>query len=67
MNVPKISTGAPSTLATYRSIALALTGSEKSKAVQFFDKKIAESSGGEHSVVIQQESQMMTFIAQMIK
>lgn len=67
MNVPKISTGAPSTLSTYRSIALALTGNEKSKAVQFFDKKINESSCGGHSIVAVHESQMMTMIKSLIK
>lgn len=63
--IPSISTGEPSTLGTYRKIALALSGNdETSKAVQFFDKKIAEQ--GEGMEVIQAESQVLYLIGSMI-
>jgi hypothetical protein len=65
--VPKISSGDPSTLKTYRRIALALTGSEESEAVKFFDKKIKESLNGEDEVVIQAESQVMFLIGSMMR
>ena len=39
-----ISTGEPSTLKTYRNIALALSfGNENTEVVKFFDDKIAKS------------------------
>ena len=56
----KISTGEPSTLGTYRKIALALSGDENSPAVKFFDAKIAEQ--GENEVVVADESQVMALI-----
>lgn len=62
--IPKISTGEPSTLGTYRKIALALSGDENSKAVQFFDKKIAEQ--GEDEAVIAAESQVLYLISSML-
>ena len=62
-----ISTGQPSTLKTYRGIALALTGGdEQSRAVQFFDDKIKDSPNGEDEGVIADEGQMMLLIAQLI-
>ena len=63
--IPTISTGEPSTLKTYRKIALVLSGGdETSKAVRFFDNKIDDQ--GEDEVVIQAESQMMYLIANML-
>jgi hypothetical protein len=59
-----ISTGQPSTLKTYRQIALFLSQDDSSEAVQFFDKKIKEQ--GEDTEVIADEQQMMFLIAHMI-
>jgi hypothetical protein len=56
-----LSTGEPSTLGTYRKIAVALTG-EDSKAVKYFDKKIAESPHGADEEVIAAESQVIHLI-----
>lgn len=43
-----ISTGEPSTLKTYRNIALVISGfDENNKAVKFIDNKIIESKNGE--------------------
>ncbi len=61
-----ISTGEPATLGTYRKIAIALAG-ENSKAVQFFDEKIAASSNGENERVIAAESQVLFLISSMIE
>jgi hypothetical protein len=58
-----ISTGEPSTLKTYRKIALALSsGNEKSAAVKFFDGKIKSSPHGENERVLAAESRMMYLI-----
>jgi len=62
----KISTGEPSNLKTYRNIALILTGSEESKAVKFFDEKIAQSPNGENEEVVADESQMLYLIMSML-
>jgi len=61
-----ISTGEPSTLGTYRNIALILSGSKDSKAVQFFDKKIEQSPNAENEIVIADETQMMVLIAELV-
>lgn len=62
-----ISTGEPSTLKTYRNIALALSfGNENTEVVKFFDDKIAKSRKGENTEVIADESQMMLLIMQII-
>lgn len=61
-----ISTGEPATLETYRKIALALSGSEESKAVKFFDEKIANAINGKNAEVIAYETQMMYLIMSMI-
>lgn len=61
-----ISTGEPNTLGTYRNIAMALSGDENSKAVRFFDNKIAESPGGAGEKVIAAESQVMYLIGTML-
>lgn len=55
-----ISTGEPSTLATYRKIAVIMQG-EDSAAVRFFDRKIAEQ--GEHEEVVADERQVLFLIA----
>jgi hypothetical protein len=62
-----ISTGQPSTLKTYRDIAISLSlGDMSSSAVKFIDKKIEESTIGEQEEVIANESQMMHLIMSMI-
>lgn len=53
------------TLGEYRKFAILLAGNETSKAVKFFDKKIAEQ--GEDEPVIAAESQMLMLIAHMIQ
>ena len=60
-----ISTGEPNTLKTWRKIALALAG-EGSRAVKFFDDKIAESPHGEEEKVIADETQILYLITQML-
>ncbi len=60
------SSGEPSTLGTYRKMALALSD-ENSLAVKFFDKKIAESTNGENEEVLANESQVMFLIFQLIQ
>lgn len=62
---PTISTGEPSTLKTYRAIAVVMAG-EDSRAVEFFDQKIAESPNGENEVVIADERQVLFLIASMM-
>jgi len=62
----KISTGEPSNLKTYRNIALILSGSEESKAVKFFDEKIAQSPNGKNEEVVADESQMLYLIMSML-
>jgi len=61
-----ISTGEPSTLGTYRKIALAIAFNENNPAVQFFDKKIKESPNGENEMVIAHETQMILLIGQLV-
>lgn len=60
-----ISTGEPNTLKTWRKIALAL-GGEDSRAVKFFDEKIASSPHGEDEKVIADETQVLYLITQML-
>ena len=60
-----ISTGEQATLGTYRKIALAL-GGEDSRAVKFFDDKIAKSPNGENEGVIADETQVMNLILHMV-
>jgi len=63
--IPTISTGEPSILATYRGIALVLSGNDKdSKAVKFFDDKIAEQGADE--IVLASESQMLHLIKNLL-
>ena len=52
-----ISTGEPSTLGTYRKIALALFG--EGNATKFFDDKIADSPNGEDEEVLANENQVI--------
>ena len=61
-----ISTGQPSSLKTYRDIAVALSGNKESKAVKFFDNKIQESPNGESEEVIADETQVMFLIISML-
>jgi len=62
-----ISTGEPSTLKTYRKIALFLNNSnEESIGVKFIDGKIKESPLGEDEEVLADESQMIHFIMSMV-
>lgn len=60
-----LSTGEPSTLETYRAMAMVL-GGENSKAVRFFDEKIAQSPNGPAEEVIAAESQVVHLILSMI-
>jgi len=59
-----LSDGSPSTLATYRAIAVALCG-EGSKAVEFLDGKIAASPNGANEMVFADETQMLHLIMSM--
>jgi len=61
--MPILSTGHPSTLATYRMLASALWG-EDSDAVRFLDKKISVSPNGADERVLADETQMLTLLAQ---
>lgn len=61
--MPILSTGHPSTLATYRMLTVALFG-EDSQAVAFLDGKIAESPHGADEQVIADETQMLLLLAQ---
>lgn len=58
-----ISTGHPSTLGTYRTLASALWG-EDSDAVAYLDDRIAESPNGADEGVIADETQMLVLLAQ---
>ena len=61
----KISTGEPSTLATYRKIALVLAGgNENNKAVKFIDNKIKDQDPDEE--VIADERQMLYLLANLV-
>lgn len=59
MEAPKLSTGDPSTLGTYKKLARIFGD----KAVSFIDGKIAESPNGENEIVIADESQMIMVLA----
>ena len=66
--IKTISTGEPSTLGTYRKIALILNGfNEQSKGVRFFDMKIKDSKNGENEIVIADERQMLEIIFELRK
>jgi hypothetical protein len=54
----KLSTGDDSTLGNYRKLAKTF-GGNPNKAVEFLDKKIAESPDGENEEVIADERQMV--------
>lgn len=60
----KLSTGQDSTLGNYRIMAVAVFG-ESSKAVEFLDKKIAESPNGADEEVIVEESQAVAMLGQL--
>ncbi len=63
-----ISTGEPSTLKTYRNIALVIGGfDENNEAVKFIDSKIIESPNGENEEVIADENQMLYLLIQMAR
>ena len=57
-DIPKLSTGEPSTLATYRAWAAALFP----KALPMLDAQIEKY--GEHEIVVQHESQMIYLLGQ---
>lgn len=65
-DIPRISTGEPATLGNYRKIAKTL-GGEDSKAVKFFDKKIKEAEKGKDEFVLQEETQVMYLIGELIR
>ena len=60
----KLSTGDDSTLGNYRRLVSASFG-ESSKAVQFLDQKIADSSLGADEEVIADERQMVRLLLTM--
>jgi len=59
----KLSTGQDSTLGAYKGIAV-LFGK---KAVEFIDKKIADSPNGEDEEVIADETQMIYLLSRMVE
>lgn len=59
----KLSTGADSTLGEYKKLAAEVFGVD-SKAMEFLDKKIAESPKGEAEEVIADERQMIQVLMQ---
>lgn len=61
--MPIISTGHPSTLATYRMLCVALWG-EGSRAVAFMDRKIKEAPNGADAGVIADERQVLMLLVQ---
>jgi hypothetical protein len=61
--MPIISTGHPSTLATYLMLAGELWGYD-SRAVAFIEKKISESPNGADERVLADETQMLMVLAQ---
>lgn len=62
----RLTTGEPSTLGTYRNIALRLTKDENSDVVKYFDELIANSPDGENEFVEENETRMMIKISRMI-
>lgn len=52
------------TLGEYRKLALVLSGDEESRAVKFFDNKVAEQ--GEDEPVVAPESQMMVLMGELL-
>lgn len=62
----KLSTGEPSTLGTYRNIALRLTKDEESEVVKHFDQLIEKAKNGGEEVVTENETRMMIKISRMI-
>lgn len=65
--IPRISTGQPSTLKTYREIAFALGGFKDNKATSFLDEKIKTAKEGENAEVIQEEGQMIMLLINIIQ
>lgn len=65
-DIPLLSTGQPSTLKSYRELAVAFFG-EVSEPTRFIDQHIADDPDGEDGVVIQHESQMIYLFASMIQ
>lgn len=63
--VPIISTGEPSILKTYRTVAYILDGFQEGKAVAFIDAKIAESPNRENEVVLADECQMLHILTEL--
>jgi len=57
--IPLISTGQPSTLGTYKELAVFFGP----KAEAFIDKKIAEATKGKDEEVIAEETQMLYLLA----
>lgn len=64
-DIPKLSTGQPSTLGTYLDNCDALFGPGNA-ASKYFASKIASSPRGRNDVVIAPESQVMALIGSMI-
>jgi hypothetical protein len=62
----KLSTGAPSTLGSYRKLCLVFFGPD-SAPVRYFDEQIAKSPEGYDEEVIADESQMMYLIGVLLQ
>lgn len=64
----RISTGQPSTLETYRNIALCFVGqNENRKVIKYFDDLILKSRNGKNEIVVADESQMLILINKLRK
>jgi hypothetical protein len=65
IEVPKLSTGDPSTLGSYRKLTLAFFG--EGPALAFIDQHIADDPDGEAGVVIADERQMIYLLMSLTK
>lgn len=63
--LPRISTGAPSTLKTYQKIAYVIDGFAEKQASAFIRQKIKESPHGEDEIVVASESQVIALLMQL--
>lgn len=60
----KLSTGDDATLGNYRALVMRVFG-DTNKAVEFLDRKIAESPDGENEEVLADEGQMVYVLSRM--
>ena len=63
----RLSSGEPPTLGTYLKIAKRISPAGNTTAIEFFEKKISESSQGEAEEVTQDEAHMMHLIEELLK